>query len=143
MLTRCQQSGGHTQHWGGCRTVPLLTALCAATERSAREAFNAQDVATTVWSLATLSSLRGMPLPRCYDDVEDCERYAAGSFNTGLCKLFHTSCASTVCPSVTRAVHPVWIINQANAWIMQVRDLHDQHASHTYQSEIAGFSGIN
>lgn len=121
---------------------PALTALCAATERSAREAFNAQDVATTVWSLATLSSLRGMPLPRCYDDAWKIARdMQPGQFhNTGLCKLFHAYLMRKHGLSVgDKGEYPVWIINQAkDAWIMQVRDLHDQHASHTYQSEIAG-----
>lgn len=120
---------------------PALTALCAATERSAREAFNAQDVATTVWSLATLSSLRGMPLPRCYDDAWKIARdMQPGQFhNTGLCKLFHAYLMRKHGLSVgDKGEYPVWIINQAkNAWMMQVRDLHDQHASHTYQSEIA------
>ena len=121
---------------------PALTALCAATERSAREAFNAQDVATTVWSLATLSSLRGMPLPRCYDAAWKIARdMQPGQFhNTGLCKLFHAYLMRKHGLSVgDKGEYPVWIINQAkDAWIMQVRDLHDQHASHTYQSEIAG-----
>lgn len=121
---------------------PALTALCAATERSAREAFNAQDVATTVWSLATISSLRGMPLPRCYDDAWKIARdMQPGQFhNTGLCKLFHAYLMRKHGLSVgDKGEYPVWIINQAkNAWMMQVRDLHDQHASHTYQSEIAG-----
>ena len=121
---------------------PALTALCAATERSAREAFNAQDVATTVWSLATLSSLRGMPLPRCYDDAWKIARdMQPGQFhNTGLCKLFHAYLMRKHGLSVgDKGEYPVWIINQAkDAWMMQVRDLHDQHASHTYQSEIAG-----
>ena len=121
---------------------PALTALCAATERSAREAFNAQDVATTVWSLATLSSLRGMPLPRCYDDAWKIARdMHPGQFhNIGLQKLFHAYLMRKHGLSVgDKGEYPVWIINQAkDAWIMQVRDLHDQHASHTYQSEIAG-----
>tara|TARA_B100000405_G_scaffold251250_1_gene184899 strand:+ start:11716 stop:13494 length:1779 start_codon:yes stop_codon:yes gene_type:complete len=121
---------------------PALTALCAATERSAREAFNAQDVATTVWSLATLSSLRGMPLPRCYDDAWKIARdMQPGQFhNTGLCKLFHAYLMRKHGLSVgDKGEYPVWIINQAkDAWMMQVRDLHDLHASHTHQNEIAG-----
>lgn len=120
---------------------PALTALCAATERSAREGFNAQDVATTVWSLATLSSLRGMPLPRCYDDAWKIARdMHPGQFhNIGLQKLFHAYLMRKHGLSVgDKGEYPVWIINQAkDAWMTQVLDLYDKNVSHTYQSEIA------
>ena len=118
---------------------PALSALCGATERSAREAFNAQDVATTVWSLAALSSLRGMPLPRCYDDVWKIARdMQPGQFhNTGLCKLFHAYLMRKHGLSVgDKGEYPVWIINQAkDAWMMQVRE---RVTASAYQSEIAG-----